>query len=327
MGDQQIVQIEISNPGSGDATNVMLLENVPSGVSHEAGPALEFEVGTLRAGDSKRLELVLSAEKAGRINNMMTARADAGLQVDASCDFEVIAPELQLSIEGPQKRYLERPATYKVSIDNPGTATAHDIQLVTHLPKGLQFVSANNMGEYNSSTHTIHWSLMELPANERGTVELVALPIEPGEQTLQIATKAQQGLEDRTEKQVMVEGLAALMFEVGDLADPIEIGRETTYEVRVVNQGSKAASNVQVVAILPPGLRALSGQGETRHTIQGERVVFAPIPSLGPKADSTYRIQVQGTRPGDQRLRVQITTDDIQQPITKEESTRVYADE
>lgn len=327
MGEQQIIQIEVSNPGSGDATGVMLLETVPAGVSHEAGPALEFEVGTLKAGESQRLELMLSAEKAGQIQNVMTARADASLQVEAGCEFEVIAPELALSIEGPQKRYLERPATYKVSIDNPGTATAHDVQLVTHLPKGLQFVSANNMGEYDASTHTVQWSLVELPANERGTVELVALPIEPGTQTLQVATKANQGLEDRMEKEVKVEGLAALMFEVADLADPIEIGGETTYEIRVVNQGSKSASNVQVVAILPPGLRALSGQGETRHTIQGERVIFAPLPSLGPKADTTFRIQVQGTRPGDQRLRVQINTDDIQQPITKEESTRVYADE
>jgi len=327
MGEQQLVQIEISNPGSGDATGVMLLESVPTGVSHEAGPTLEFEIGTLRAGESRRLELVLFAEKAGKIQNVMTARADASLQVEASCEFEVIAPELRLSIEGPQKRYLERPATYQVSVDNPGTATAREVQLVTHLPKGLQFVSANNMGEYDSALHTVTWSLAELPAKERGTVELIALPIEPGAQTLQVATTAKQGLEDRTEKEVMVEGLAALMFEVADLADPIEIGGETTYEIRVVNQGSKAAENVQVVAILPPGLRALSGQGETRHTIQGERVEFAPIPSLGPKADASYRIQVQGTRPGDQRLRVQLTTDDVQQPITKEESTHVYADE
>jgi len=327
LGEQQLVQIEISNPGSGDATGVMLLESVPEGVSHESGPALEFDIGTLRAGESRRLELVLSAEKAGRIHNVMTARTDASLQVEARCEFEVIAPQLQLSIEGPQKRYLERPATYRVSVDNPGTATAHDVELVTQLPRGLQFVSANNMGEYDSASHAVEWYLIELPANERGTVELVALPIEPGAQTLQVATTARHGLEDHAEKEVQVEGLAALMFEVADLADPIEIGGETTYEIRVVNQGSKAAENVQVVAIVPPGLRALSGQGETRHTIQGERFSFAPIPSLGPKAETTFRIQVQGTRAGDQRMRVQLTTDDIQQPITKEESTRVYADE
>ena len=327
VGQQHIVQIEISNPGSGKATGVMLLETIPTGVSHEAGPALEFEVGTLQAGENRRMELILTAEQAGNINNVMTARADASLQVEASCEFEVIAPKLQVSVEGPKRRYLERPATYHLSVDNPGTAAAKDVQLVTHLPQGMQFVSANNMGEYDSATHSVHWSLAELPASERGTVKLVALPIEAGTQTLQISTKARQGLEDRTDKQVRVEGLSALMFEVVDIEGLIEVGGETTYEIRVQNQGSKAASNVQVAAIMPAGIRPLSGQGETRHTIQGERVLFAPLPQLAPKAETTFRIQVQGIRPGDQRVRIQITSDDLQQPITKEVSTRVYADE
>lgn len=326
-GEQHLVQIEISNPGTGDATEVMLLETVPAGVTHEAGPTVEFEVGTLRPGESRRLELVLSAEKAGKIVNEMTARADANLQVQASCEFEVIAPELRLTVDGPKKRYLERPATYQVTVDNPGTASAKEVELVTKLPKGLQFVSANNMGEYDPGSHSVHWSLAELPANERGSVELVALPIEVGEHTIQIETKARQGLEDRTEARVVVDGIVSLMFEVVDVKSPIEIGGETTYEIRVVNQGSKPAKNVQVIAIMPQGMRAISGQGESRHAIQGERVVFSPLPQLAPKADSTFRIHAQGLRAGDQRIRVQLTSDEVQQPITKEVSTRVYADQ
>ena len=326
-GQQHVVQVEVSNPGTGDATSVMLLETVPSGVSHEAGPTVEFEVGTLQPGESQRMELVLSAEHAAKITNVMTARADANLQVQASCEFEVIAPELHITVDGPKKRYLERPATYQVSVNNPGTASAKEVQLVTKLPKGLQFVSANNMGEYDPGAHSIHWSLAELPANERGTVELVALPIEVGEHTLQIATKAQQGLEDSTEARVVVDGIVSLMFEVVDVESPIEIGGETTYEIRVVNQGSKPASNVQVAAVMPQGMRAISGQGESRHAIQGEKVVFAPLPHLAPKADATFRIHAQGLRAGDQRVRVQLTSDEVQQPITKEVSTRVYADQ
>ncbi|TWU29875.1 DUF11 domain-containing protein [Bythopirellula polymerisocia] len=326
VGEKHLVQIEVSNPGSGAASGVMLLETVPAGVSHEAGPALEFEMGILAPGESRRLELVLTAEQAGRITNTMTARAEAGLSVEASCDFEVIAPELRLTVEGPERRFLERPATYQVSIDNPGTAPAKEIQLVTHLPKGLQFVSANNLGEYDAAQHSVFWSLAELPANERGMVELVALPVEPGQHTLQISTKARDGLTDQTVKEVTVEGIAALMFEVIDRDDPIEVGGEANYEIRVMNQGSKAAANVQVIAIMPAGLRAISGNGNTQTSVQGDRVVFAPIPSLGPKAEATFRITAQGVQAGDQRLRVQVTTDEIRDPITKEESTRVYSD-
>jgi uncharacterized repeat protein (TIGR01451 family) len=325
-GQQHIVQVEITNPGSGSATGVMLLETVPAGVSHEAGPALEFEIGDLAPGETRRLELVLTAEQAGRVTNTMMAKAEAGLHVEASCEFEVIAPDLKVTVDGPERRFLERPATYQVSIDNPGSAPAKEVQLVTHLPKGLQFVSANNLGEYDAAAHSVFWSLAELPANERGTVELVALPVEPGQHTLQFTTKARDGLTDQVQKEVTVEGIAALMFEVVDMDDPIEVGGETSYEIRVVNQGSKAAGNVQVMAIMPPGLRALSGNGDTRHAVQGDRVIFAPIPQLGPKAETTFRIQAQGVRDGDHRLKVQITTDEIREPITKEESTRVYSD-
>ena len=326
VGEKHVVQIEVSNPGSGEATGVMLLETVPAGVSHEAGPALEFELGNLAPGQSQRLELILTAEQAGRITNTMSARADAGLHVEASCDFEVIAPELHLTVEGPERRFLERPATYQVSIDNPGTAPAKEVQLVTHLPKGLQFVSANNLGEYDAAQHSVFWSLAELPANERGVVELVALPVEPGQHALQVNTRARDGLSDQTVKEVTVEGIAAIMFEVIDRDAPIEVGGEANYENRVMNQGSKAAANVQVVAVMPPGLRALSGNGDTQTSVQGDRIIFAPIPQLGPKAEATFRIQAQGVQVGDQRLRVQVTTNEIRDPITKEESTRVYSD-
>lgn len=326
-GDQQRIQIEVSNPGSGDATGVILLATIPSGVSHPAGPALELEIGTLPSGQSRRFELALGAEQAGLIENVMTARADANLQVQASCEFEVIAPKLRVNVKGPEKRFLERPATYQVDVENPGTAPAKDVRLVTHLSKGLKFVKANNLGEYRAATHSVHWSLSELPANQQGTVELVALPVEAGEQTLRIDTQASQGLTDHTEKRVHVEGLAALMFEVVDTQDPIEVGGETVYEIRVTNQGSKSAVNVQVVARMPAGIRAISAVGETGHTIGAERVEFAPLARLDPKSAVTYRIGVQGLQAGDQRVHVQITTDEIQQPITKEESTRVYSDQ
>ena len=236
---------------------------MPENVKHAAGPALEFEIGTLKAGETRELELVLTAEKAGKVVNVLTARADGNLQVQQQVEFEVIAPALQLSVEGPERRYLERPATYQVIVENPGTAPAHDIELVTKLPKGMQFVRANNMGEYDAATHSVYWSLAELPEGEKGTVELVAMPIEPGQQTLEVEGKAQQGLTDEAKQEVLVEGLAAIMFEVRDVEDPIEVGGETSYEIRVVNQGTKAATNVQVAVTLPPGLEVISASGET----------------------------------------------------------------
>jgi uncharacterized repeat protein (TIGR01451 family) len=327
IGQDEHVKIELRNPGTGDATGVMLLENVPENVKHVAGPALEFEVGTLHAGETREMDLVLTAQKAGKVVNALTARADGNLQVQQQVEFEVIAPALQVSVEGPEKRYLERPATYQVSVQNPGTAPAHDIELMTKLPKGMKFVKANNMGQYDASTHAVYWSLAELPEGEKGTVELVAMPVEAGQQTLEVQGKAQQGLSDQTKRDVLVEGIAAIMFEVRDTEDPIEVNGETTYEIRVVNQGSKAATNVQVVVSLPPGLQFVSASGETHFSAERGGIVFEPLKQLSPKADTVYRVQVKGIQPGDQRVTVQVNTDDISQPIRREESTRVFGDQ
>ena len=45
------------------------------------------------------------------------------------------------------------------------------------------------------------------------------------------------------------------------------------------------------------------------------------------QADTTYRVRVKGLKPGDLRARFQLLTDEMQTPVTKDESLRVYADE
>jgi uncharacterized repeat protein (TIGR01451 family) len=327
IGQEHRVKIELQNPGSGDATGVMLFENVPENVRHASGPALEFEIGTLRAGETRELELVLHAEKAGKVVNVLTARAEGNLQVQQQVEFEVIAPALEVAVSGPERRYLERPATYEVSVENPGTAPAHDVQIITKLPKGMRFVRANNMGEYDAATHAVYWSLAELPEGESGKVELVTMPVETGPQTLEVESRAGQGLTDQAKQQILVEGLAAIMFEVRDLEDPIEVGGETGYEIRVVNQGTKAATNVQIAVHLPPGMQIVSAEGETQHSTRGAALIFDPLPQLLPKADTLYHVRVQGLQAGDQRVNVEVNTDDLAQPIRREESTRVFGDE
>ncbi|GAI91880.1 unnamed protein product, partial [marine sediment metagenome] len=96
IGEEIRVKIELHNPGSGDATGVMLLENVPDSVRHEAGPALEFEVGTLKAGETREMDLIFLAEKPGKVVNTLTARADGNIQVQQQVEFEVIAPGLEV---------------------------------------------------------------------------------------------------------------------------------------------------------------------------------------------------------------------------------------
>lgn len=326
IGEDVNLSITVTNTGSGVAHKVVLDERVPAGLQHVAGPELEYEVGDLKPNESRQLDLKVTAVQPGATTNVLLARGDVNVKAEDRWTVEVLAPQLDLAMEGPKRRFLDREASYVFSVSNPGTAPARQVELVAQLPPGLKYVRANNSGQYDDTTRSVRWLLEELPVKETGTVELTTMPVDIGEQTLRLRGSAERGLASEKEHPVIIDGIAAAMFQVADAHDPLEVNGETTYEIHVLNQGSKASTNVQISLELPADLRFAAAEGPTRFTAGGSRVVFEPLPRLAAKADTTYRVRVQGLKPGDQRVRVQMLTDEIRVPITKEESTTVYSD-
>jgi uncharacterized repeat protein (TIGR01451 family) len=326
VGTAATIEIVVTNIGSGAATNVLMEEDVPEGFSHAAGRQLEHEIGTLRPQESRRLSLILDAAKPGLYDNRLVVRGDGNLFEEDLRKIEVSTPKLEISMQGPALRYLDRQATYVVRLANAGTAPARNVELVTFLPKGMKYVTSDNHGQYDSQTHAVYWSLEELPAEKQGDVHLTVLPIEPGNHKLKADGRAELGLQHMCEHEVVVEGLAELSFSVTDAADPIEVGSETTYEVRVNNRGSKADSDVRVVAELPPGITPTNGDGPVPATVQGRQVIFSPLARLAPNEEAVFKIHAIGEATGDHVIRVQLQSAELRVPVTKEEITRVYTD-
>ncbi|HEX5104235.1 MAG TPA: hypothetical protein VFV87_10515 [Pirellulaceae bacterium] len=326
IGESLTVGITVSNPGTGPATGIIIEEDVPDGLSHVAGAQLEYEVGTLRPGESKRLELSLKAEKAGLIQNTIRVHGEGSLANQHAVQIEVVAPQLAVEVDGPKRRFLERQATYTLSIANPGTAAAREVELAAFLPRGMKFVDTDSQGQYDPAQHAVFWSLEELPASKAGAVKLTTLPIEPGEQRIRIEGHANLGLAAEGEQIVQVEQSAELVHSVNDVEEVIEVGSETTYEIRVTNTGTKAATNVRIAAQLPAEMQALGGEGPTRATGDAQKVIFEPLARLNPQEEVIFKIQVQGLKPGDHIVRVQLASDEWPNPVTREESTRVYED-
>jgi uncharacterized repeat protein (TIGR01451 family) len=325
IGEALTVGITVSNPGTGPATGVIIEEDVPAGLAHVAGSQLEYEVGVLRPGEAKHLELSLRAERAGMVQNRIHVRGEGSLAAQHAIQIEVIAPQLQLGVEGPKRRFLERQATYVMQIFNSGTAAAREIELAAFLPRGMRFVSTDSQGQYDASQHAVFWSLAELQPGQPATPKLVLMPVEPGEQRIQLEGRAALGLAAKSEQTVLVEQAAELVHTVKDLDEVIEVGSETTYEIRVSNAGTKAATNVRIAALMPPGMAAVNGEGPTRAARDATQVVFAPLERLNPREEVIYKVQAQSQQAGDQIIRVQLSADDLP-TVTREESTRVYQD-
>ena len=292
IGETVVFDITVSNPGSGVATSVIMEEDVPEGLAHAAGRELEFEIGSLRPNESRQLQLTLKADKPGLVRNEILVRGDANLIAQHAVELEVIAPALEVALQGPKMRYLDRPATYDVVISNPGTAPAREVELVTYLPKGMKFVSADHKGQYEPQNHAVFWSLEELPANQTGGAKLTVLPLETGAQKLKLEGRAELGLKQSFEQVVQVESVAELQFTVADEADPIEVGAETTYLITLTNSGSSAATNVRLAVGLPAELKPLGGDGPTRVAVDGGKLLVDPLARIGPGRRS--RLSDQG---------------------------------
>lgn len=327
IGDQVKVKLAVINRGSGATSNLVLEATLPEGLAHPAGAELEYPIGALRPGETRPIELTLKAIRPGAAPCSFVAREDEQIMAEERSQMEIIAPQLQVGVNGPKVRYLDRQATYNVAIANPGTAPATNLELTVFLPRGLKFVSADNQGQYDSQRHAVHWGLAELPAGVMGASQLVVVPTEPGEQRIRAEAKADLRLEHAYEQPVFVETLSELQFSVVDAADPIEVGSEASYEIVVQNRGSRAATNVRVAVEFPSELTPTAGDGPTAVGVRGQQLVIEPLPRLAPNSQITYQIRAKGIRKGDPRIRVLVASDEAPTPVAKEESTRVYSDE
>jgi uncharacterized repeat protein (TIGR01451 family) len=213
---------------------------------------------------------------------------------------------------------------FELEVQNNGPISAAYVELGDTLPAGLEFVSATDGGRYDPVNRTILWRLPALQAGNKQKVGYRVKAVGVGELPDRAAARADHGPDARADGTFTVEGIAALALELVDLEDPIEVGADLTYEVRIVNQGSCPCTNIQIVAQVPEGLVAKEGTGPTAYKADGVEVVFEPLAKLATKADAVYRIKVKGMQPGDYRFRVQMTCDQLRQPVMKEESSRVY---
>lgn len=327
IGDNVIFDVIVENKGDGPATDVFIQEEVPEQLEYQEGfRQLEYPVGTLMPGQKRKIQLALRAEKVGEFRNVVFVTGKGGLEAKHEIDVEVIAPEIRVTSAGPSRRFLQRQATHRFTIENRGTAEANNVNLMARLPGGLRYVSSDNRGRYDSNSHAVYWKMPSLKDGVAGTVELTTVPVEVGQQNIKFEANADLRLTAQTTQEMAVEHLVDVYFEIDDVVDPIEVGTDTTYRLRILNQGTKVASNVQLQVEFPRGLEPTSVDGDLRHQIQGQQVAFEPISSLPPGQEVQLSIRARGNAPGDHRVIASIRSDGREVEVSKEDTTRVYSD-
>ncbi len=324
IGDDVTFEITISNTGSGAANGVLLVENVPQGLSHPGGSILDNQIDTVNPGEAKKLELTLKSASPGKVVNILKLTANNGFNKEVKTELTINAPELNLQISGSKQRYLDRDSTYLLKVENPGTAAAKDVLLSAKLPDNMEFVRTNNLGEYDKDTHSVRWELVELPQNMApGEIELVLKPVKAGNGRIILAGKGKHGLSAEATQDVQVDGLPALSYTVKTMTDPVEVGKEAVYEIRIANKGTKNSTNICLQILVPEQMKIIDSEGPTRYKMQNGVLVFDPMNELGARKEVVYQLKTICSVPGDHRIKVQVSSDDFER-LVKEESVRAY---
>jgi uncharacterized repeat protein (TIGR01451 family) len=320
-------KIILTNRSNRPVGHLTLHVQLPNGLLHPAGKNIEADVkGELAPGASKDFDLEVMAVQPGR--HTLTAILTTPGHQEATARANVFVGESGLVLVQPAttRIQLDRPGELTVEVANFHTRTVKNLSVTATLPEGVEFLGANEGGLHRSGLHKVQWVVDTLAPDETRTLSISVKGKIPGQFVNTVLAQAQEGLKAQVQGKVIVESTAQLTMKISHRDEPLEVGHETVYEIRVGNQGNVGDGAVQIVANVPDGMSPRNAEGPTPFRIQGQQVVFEPLSRLDPNSQVIFNVGVVAQSAGDRRFRVQMTSTNLRESVTREDRTMVYRD-
>ncbi|MFM9958584.1 MAG: hypothetical protein ACKVZJ_10945 [Phycisphaerales bacterium] len=320
------VKLVVTNNGTGAASNVVIKDMLPAGMTTSDGKSgtIDFPIGTLAPGASAERTYMMKAGKTGSFTNTAKAMADGGLTADASASTVISQPVLAITKDCPGTVIAAagRTISYGITVTNTGDAPAAMTMLEDALPAGTSFVSATDGGALQGST--VVWNLGTLAAKASKKVTLVVNPTTQGTITNTATAKATCATPVSASCKTEVRGVPGVLLEVVDDPDPIVAGSTSTYTVRVTNQGQVDITNIKIKLECEDTATIVSNAGATPGNVAGRVINFAPVARLASKGVVTWTVVLKAVKADDHRLAVEMNCDQIQRPVNETESTTFF---
>jgi len=317
------ITITVTNDGQGTARNVTVTDNLPDGLTANGSQTLTFDAGDLASGESRTFNASAKASRTGSFSNTANATAEPGLSTSSNTtNTTVVQPRLSLTMGCPGLKFNNQNIEYTVTVSNDGDAACENTVVEASIPGGSSFVSASDGGAAAGSN--VQWMVGAVAPGASQTMTFTVRPNQLASMTSNATANCVCSDPANASCTTEVRGIPAVLLEVVDLDDPISVGDEVTYEIRVTNQGSAPDTNISIVCTLESQHEFVSASGGTNGTHSGGTVTFEPLPSLAAKAKSTWRVTVRAGAAGDVRFAVQMNTDELDRPVDETEATNFY---
>jgi uncharacterized repeat protein (TIGR01451 family) len=323
--DEVKLTYEVKNTGTGVAEKTVIKDTLPAGLTTVDGKTVvELNAGDIPSGGSKPFTVMAKAAKPGTYSSAATATAYPQLSVNSSAPTTVVKqPSLTVTCDASNKVYVGRDITYKFTVKNTGNCPASNASVKAPVPAGTSFVSADNGGRVEGGS--VVWSMPSIAAGQTTTVTMLVKPTGIGSAPITATAIATCVPAATTNCATEVAGIPAILLEVVDTVDPVEVGSETTFIATVTNQGSADDDDIVIMLTLPDQMEFISGAGPgPAVTANGKSVKMGPVSDLFPQQKAEWRIRVRAKGTGDTRTKWVMTSKQFTAPVEETESTNLY---
>lgn len=324
-GEVAMLEVQVSNPGTGVVPQAAVVVQLDSKLHHPKGSVLRYELGSLGGNETRRVRIPVIGLEPGQ--GVIRGSAFSGtLKVESQATIAIRKPALEVALDGPKLRFVDRPGTYTITLRNPDTVAVDNVQLSADVPREATLVQASRGGHYDPATGRVTWFLGRVEGEQSIQATLQLKAATPGEYRLAATAVGSPDVTATSEMSLRIQGFAAVEVEIADLEDPVELGSENTYQVHVHNRGTKAARDIQLAFLLPAELELIEVDGPTREEVSGQRILFGTIATLEPEQTYTYQIRVKCVQAGRAVVRAYYRSGDYEVPLQVEKVTRIYGD-
>ena len=224
---------------------------------------------------------------------------DLGVEVthgalSSHATIDVREPKLVMNINGPGEVMYGKQVVYKLTLANPGTGDAENVQLQL-LP--------TTPGEAAPVNHRIG----TLKAGATKVVELELTARQRGNLNIHAIASAAGGLNSEVKESILVRKAALAVAVEGPKFR--YAGTSGTFKVKVTNPGNATAENVQITAFLPPRSKFLNASDRGRFEAETGRVAWQ-LSNLAPGGEINLAFECELGEPGATRLQASGTADE-----------------